>query len=170
MPVLEGATTRALVLAGSMEARGYGRDATPALRRAFTTALVLAGLASIAVGTYGLMDGTAPGVLGLPVLLAGLGVAIVGFAATGRGVGSTAYRPDPWEVPEWFVAGCGLVAAAGVVIAGVAEPSALFPSPSEWPPLSVPATVAVLVAALPAAPLAPARHRRPVMSGGGSGP
>jgi energy-coupling factor transport system permease protein len=170
MPVLEGATTRALVLAGSMEARGYGRDATPTPRRAFTAALVLAGLAGIAVGTYGLMDGTAPGVLGLPVLLAGLGVAMVGFAAAGRGVGATAYRPDPWEAPEWFVAGCGLVAAAGVVIAGVAEPSALFPSPSEWPPLSVPATVAVLVAALPAAPLAPARHRRPVMSGGGSGP
>ncbi len=37
MPVLEGATTRALVLAGSMEARGYGREAAPGRRRAFTT-------------------------------------------------------------------------------------------------------------------------------------
>jgi energy-coupling factor transport system permease protein len=105
------------------------------------------------------------------MLLAGLGVAMVGFTAAGRGVGASAYRPDPWEAAEWFVAGCGLVAAAGVVIAGVADPASLFPSPSQWPPLSVPATVAVMVAALPAAPhLAPARHRRPVMSGGGSAP
>ena len=174
MPVLEGATTRALVLAGSMEARGYGRDAATAPRRALTAGLVLAGLAGVVVGMYGLMDGTAPGVLGIPALLVGVTVALLGFASAGRGVGATVYRPDPWEGPEWIVAGCGLVAALGVIAAGSADPAALFPSPSEWPPLSVPATVAVMVAALPAVPhLVPAPpgspiHRHPVIPGEGS--
>ncbi|CAN5455815.1 MAG: energy-coupling factor transporter transmembrane protein EcfT [Acidimicrobiia bacterium] len=150
MPVLEDATGWALVLAGSMEARGYGHDGVSPGRHRRTGALILTGLAGIAVGLYGLMDGNAPGVLGFPVLLVGTAAAVVGFVTAGGGVGATVYRSDPWGGPEWVAAVSGTVAAAGVIVAGWTDPTIVFPTPAAWPRLSVLGTVAVLAAAAPA--------------------
>ncbi len=171
MPVLEGATARALVLAGSMESRGYGRPSVDRRHRAFTAALVLAGLAGVAMGLYGLMDGNTRGGLGASVLLAGLVLAAAGFVTAGRGVVATVYRPDPWLAAEWLVTICGLVAAVGVITAGWSDPAALFPSPSDWPPLSLPATASVMVAALPATRLLiPGVATAPVLAPGVDAP
>ena len=92
---------------------------------------------------------------------------LLGFVAAGRGVVATVYRPDPWVGAEWLVTVCGVVAAVGVITAGWSDPAALFPSPSDWPPLSLPATAAVMVAALPATPLlAPGAAPGPVAAQG----
>ena len=62
------------------------------------------GLLGVCVGVYGLLDGTTSAWLGLPMLAVGL-LAAVGIAVGGRRTGRTRYRPDPWALPEWLVAG-----------------------------------------------------------------
>lgn len=152
MPVLEDALDRSLALAAAMDARGYGRSAAvPARIRALTGGLLLAGLVGLCVGVYGLLDGTTPRSLGLPVLLGGTVTAGVGLALAGRRMQRTRYRPDSWGGAEWGVAACGLVAAALVVITGGIDPSRLYPplQPVAWPELALVPTVGVLAAALP---------------------
>ncbi|MEZ5097896.1 MAG: energy-coupling factor transporter transmembrane component T [Nocardioides sp.] len=61
VPVLEDALDRSLALAAGMDARGYGRsgELSPG-RRMLTGSLLLAGLLGLAVGSYALLDRTAP--------------------------------------------------------------------------------------------------------------
>ena len=153
MPVLEDALERSLALAAAMDSRGYGRRAgvSPAQRRR-TSGMVLVGLGGVLVGLYGLLDGTGPGWLGLPVLLVGVGVAAAALRSAGRDAVRTRYRPDPWATPEWITAGSGIVAAAGGIATSLLAPAALLPDP--LPVLAIPlpaaATVGIVVALLPA--------------------
>jgi energy-coupling factor transport system permease protein len=153
LPVLEEALERSLALAAAMDSRGYGRRAeVPAGTRRLTGACTLLGLLGIAVGIYGVLDGTGPPVMGLPALLLGLGLAGAGLALGGRRAVRTRYRPDPWAAPEWLTAGAGLAAGAAVVVGGVLDPAALQPSthPLVVPPLPLLPTVGLLLALLPA--------------------
>jgi energy-coupling factor transport system permease protein len=157
MPVLQDALERSLALAAAMDSRGYGRRGTASRRlRTTTGGLVLGGLVGTCVGVYGLLDATAPGYLGGPLLAAGLLAAGTGFAAGGRLVRRTVYRPDRWRLPELAVAGCGVAAAAGMFLAGpdTADPSL---SPLAWPQLAAAPVAGILAGALPGwlAPPAP---------------
>jgi len=152
LPVLEGALERSLALAASMDSRGYGRRADVSTKvRRLTTALTMTGMLAVMVGVYALLDGAAPGALGLPVLATGsLAVAVALFAG-GRRSTRTRYRPDPWLGPEWLVAASGVVALAGMVAAGRLG---LDLDPSVYP-LAVPtlpllAAAALLVGLVPA--------------------
>jgi energy-coupling factor transport system permease protein len=152
MPVLEGALERSVDLAAAMDSRGYGRttDASRVSRR-ITAALVFAGLLGACVGIYGLLDGTAAAWLGLPMLLVGMAVAAVGLHLGGRRSGRTRYRPDPWALPEWLVAGSGVVAAAAVFLDVHLSPADFFlASVTDVPPVPLLACVGILVAMLPA--------------------
>lgn len=160
MPVLQDALERSLALAAAMDSRGYGRrGGTTRGFRIGTGLLVLGGLVGICVGIYGLLDGTAPGWLGPPVLAAGLLLATAGLVAGGRLVRRTVYRPDRWRLPELAVAACGVAAATGVVLTGQLDPANLHPplSPLAWPQLAALPAAGILLAALPAwlAPPAP---------------
>lgn len=150
MPVLVDALDRSLALAAAMDSRGYGRSGGGSRR--LSGALVVAGLLGICVGVYGLLDGTTPGWLGLPMLLPGLLVAAVGLPLAGRRVRRSVYRPDPWQLPETLVAGSGLLAAAALVFTSRVDPGNLYPSlePLSWPGLPLAAAVAVLAAVAPA--------------------
>jgi energy-coupling factor transport system permease protein len=147
-----------------MDSRGYGRIAdVPARVRRTTSALVLVGLVGACLGTYGLLDAQSSAVLGVPVLLAGLALAVAGLVVGGRRVRRSTYRPDPWAWPEWAVSACGLACAAVLLVS-----ARLDPLPLDLPlqPLAAPAlpwlpALAALVAALPAV-LAP----RPVQRTG----
>jgi energy-coupling factor transport system permease protein len=112
VPVLEDALERSLSLAAGMDTRGYGRsgDATPRERRV-TGSLLLLALLGICVGTYAWLDPTAPRVLALPMLGAGLATAVLGMASAGRRVHRTRYRPDPWRAPELVTVATGLAVA-----------------------------------------------------------
>jgi len=153
LPVLQDTLDRSLLLASAMDSRGYGRRAeqAPLVRRA-TAALTLLGLLGAALGLYGLLDTTAPAAVGTPMLLTGLVLCGAGLWVGGRGVRRTVYRGDPWEVPEWLVAGSGLLAAAAALLqlardpGGMALPLAPLGIPG-LPPLVV---AGLLVAALPA--------------------
>jgi energy-coupling factor transport system permease protein len=171
LPVLEGALERSVELAAAMDSRGYGRtnDASRVSRR-LTGALVAAGLLGVCVGCYGLLDGSASALLGLPSLLVGSLIAAAGLYVGGRRIKRSRYRPDPWALPEWLVTGSGVVAAAGMFVTGSLDPLALhLAGPLTVPPVPFLGVAGVLVALAPAwlapAPVPitrPSDHRRDV--------
>ena len=153
LPVLEEALERSLALAASMDSRGYGRRAqVPAATRRLTAAMTLLGLLGIAVGVYGVLDGTSPAAMGLPTLLIGVVLALVGLTLSSRRAVRSRYRPDPWAGPEWVTAGAGILAAAGALVGGLLDPAALQPSthPLVVPPLPLLPTLGLLAALAPA--------------------
>jgi len=127
MPVLEDALERSLHLASSMDVRGYGRrDAVPDSSRRLATATLLGGMTGLVIGSFAVLDGSAPAVLRLPLVAAGAASCVVGLGLAGRRIHRTVYRPDPWRLP-------------------VVRDTVLTPStqPLAWPAVT-------LVAALPA--------------------
>lgn len=168
IPVLEDALDRSLRLAAAMDSRGYGRTgtATTASRRT-TAGLLLAGMAGLCVGSYGLLDSSAPQLLGLPTLAAGAALCCAGLVLGGRRVQRTAYRPDPWRAAEWVVSGCGVASAALMIWAAARDPAAVQPmwTPLRWPALPALPALAILVAAVPAVaappPVRSTRHGPP---------
>jgi energy-coupling factor transport system permease protein len=151
IPVLEDALERSLRLAAAMDSRGYGRTGTASPRdRRVTGVLMIGGMGGLCAGAYGLLDASAPGLLGLPALVAGAVLCCVGLALGGRRVHRTQYRPDPWKLPEWLVVASGLVPAAVLVAAVGNGVVALNPStdPLVWPSLPVVPAVGILIAAL----------------------
>jgi energy-coupling factor transport system permease protein len=152
MPVLEGALDRSVELAAAMDSRGYGRttDAGRVDRRT-TALLTFGGLLGVCVGVYGLLDAGASAWLGMPSLLAGAVLACAGLALGGRRTGRTRYRPDPWALPEWVVAGSGLAAAAGLFVTASFDPAALhLAGPLAVPAVPWLAVVTVLLGLVPA--------------------
>ncbi|MDQ4053433.1 MAG: energy-coupling factor transporter transmembrane protein EcfT [Actinomycetota bacterium] len=159
VPVLEDSLERSLALAAGMDTRGYGRapGLTSAQRRT-TGALMLTGLCGVCVGTYAVLDQTAPRMLALPMLFAGLALAVAGLLSAGRRVHRTRYRPDAWRLPEVAVAACGV--AVGVVgwwVNGHQVPIA-YPSPSVVPEISLVALAGTLLGIAAAAVAPPARR------------
>ena len=153
IPVLEDALDRSLVLAAAMDSRGYGRRAEqPRGARVLTAGLVLAGVAGVCVGTYGVLDGTTPRVLGGPVLAVGCVIALIGIRLGGRRVRRSVYRPDPWGAAEWMVVACGLVAAGAMFLASSVNPDNLNPTlqPLRWPTLALLPAIGALFGVLPA--------------------
>lgn len=149
VPVLEDALERSLRLAAAMDSRGYGRAGTATRRSRRTTgALMLLGMCGLCAGAYGLLDATAPALLGLPAMAVGAALCVGGLRIGGRRVTRTTYRPDPWRVPEWAVAGSGLLSALLLLTNLGYDPARLNPTfyPLTWPDLPLVPTVAILLA------------------------
>ncbi|GAB2460417.1 CbiQ family ECF transporter T component [Nocardioides hungaricus] len=147
VPVLEDALERSLALAAGMDTRGYGRasGATPAQRRT-TGALMLVGLGGICVGTYAVLDSTAPRVLALPMLALGLAAAVAGMLSAGRRVGRSRYRPDPWRWPEFAVVGSGVLAGVLGWWLSRSQPAVVYPALDAMPTISAAALLMAVVA------------------------
>jgi energy-coupling factor transport system permease protein len=155
VPVLEDALERSLALAAGMDSRGYGRSGhLGRRRRAVTGALMLTGLVGVCVGTYGLLDHTAPRWLATPMLAAGVAVAVAGFVSAGARVQRTRYRPDRWRSAELLVATSGLAGAVLTYTVLSDDLTVLHPGVEATPVVTATAMVAVLIGAL-AAVLAP---------------
>ncbi|UFU02082.1 energy-coupling factor transporter transmembrane protein EcfT [Ruania suaedae] len=117
IPVLAGALDQALELAASMDSRGYGRvHPGRGGRRGVTVGVTIALVAAVA-GTYALLDASAPRGLGLAVLIGGAAVAAAASVFASRAVVRTRYRPLPWGLRAWLVAGTGAVALV-IALAG----------------------------------------------------
>jgi energy-coupling factor transport system permease protein len=137
VPILEDALERSLALAAGMDTRGYGRTAGLTRgRRRLTGALMLAGLCGLCVGTYAVLDRTAPRVLALPMLAVGSVVALLGLAGAGSRVTRSRYRPDHWRLPEWLVLASGVAAATLALVAGRRDVLAVYPALDAWPVLT----------------------------------
>jgi len=153
VPVLEGALERSVALAAAMDSRGYGRQAERSVAtRRITTAALMLGLVAFVIGTYGLLDASAPPYLGLPMLIAGFACGVIGFALAGRRSTRTRYRPDPWGWSEWGVTACGLVTAGTLLVAAAAGVTGLTVpvDPPAWPAVPPIAILGILVGVLPA--------------------
>ncbi|MGL5930729.1 MAG: CbiQ family ECF transporter T component [Dermatophilaceae bacterium] len=170
LPVLEDTLERSLLLAGAMDARGYGRanqQTGPA--RMLVGTVTLGGLLAGTVGLYGVLDASTPPWMGTPTLAVGLGLSVLGLWLGGRHVTRSVYRPDPWRAAEWLTVGCSAAAAAVLVVLARTSPDALaMPlAPLAVPALPPAAVVALLLGAVPAfvtpepprpAPRHPHRH------------
>ena len=146
VPVLEDALERSLTLAAGMDTRGYGRapGQTTAQRRT-TGALMLAGLLGLVIGSYAVLDRTAPRVLALPMVALGVALAAAGLVSAGRRATRTVYRPDPWRWPETVVALSGLAAAVGGWWVARHDVLLAYPGAVVVPPVSGLALAAALV-------------------------
>lgn len=159
IPVLEDALDRSLMLAAAMDSRGYGRSAhVPASARLLAGSCTIIGLIGVCVGVYGVLDGTAPRYLGMPMLAVGIGLAAVGFVVTGRRVQRSRYRPDRWGLAEYVAATSGAAAGVAVYLTLAVDPGNINPSlsPLQWPQLSGGLVLAVLLGAVPAFATPPA--------------
>jgi energy-coupling factor transport system permease protein len=172
VPVLEGALDRSLQLATSMDARGYGRRSPSAgASRRWATGATLAGLLLAAVGLYGVIDSGSLFGLGLPLFAVAVVLCAAGLAVGGRRTTRSRYRPDPWRLPEWIVAGSGGVALLLLVITHTLDVTGLSPSFSNLavPPLPLLPVLGILISILPvlvaATPLSArsAPRDRPIM-------
>lgn len=149
VPVLEDALERSLRLAAGMDSRGYGRAGTATRRsRRVTGTLMLLGMCGLCAGAYGLLDATAPRFLGLPAMAAGVVLCVAGLRIGGRRVSRTTYRPDPWRLPEWAVAGAGTLSAVLLFSNMGYDAAELNPSiyPLSWPTLPLVPACAILLA------------------------
>jgi energy-coupling factor transport system permease protein len=115
-----------------------------------TGALMLAGLAGICIGTYGLLDHTAPRWLATPMLAVGAAVAVAGLASAGARVRRTRYRPDRWRTAELLVAASGLAGAVLTYTVLSDDIVVLHPSVEAAPVVTATALIAVLLGALAA--------------------
>ena len=167
VPVLDSALERSLNLAASMESRGYGRSVhRDARSRRQATALTLAGLTGVVAGIYGLLDGSSPALLGLPLLVVGSAAATASLAVGAKRDPRSRYRPDPWATPEWLVLGSGVAAGVFVLVAAQRGVPGIVvqTSPAVWPILPWIPALGVLLALAPAwlAPLPPLRAIGPL--------
>lgn len=150
MPVFEGALRRSITLAAAMDARGYGR--THAAHGKWPAALLLLGLVAACIGVYGFIAAQAPAVLGLPMLLLGLIGCVTALILASRNATRTRYRPDPWQSPEWLVAGAGVVVALCFLAMNWLGLPGLTTStiPPMWPALPLLPAFGIVLAATPA--------------------
>jgi len=153
VPVLEGALERSLDLAASMDSRGYGRqgDIPQARRRAGQGATLLGALA-IMIGVFGVLDGGAPFVLGIPTIVVGAVLLVASVRASASGASRSRYRPDVWRFPEWLTVTAGVGALTTIVVAGRLGVAGLHPdfSPLVAPSLPLLPALGILGATLPA--------------------
>jgi energy-coupling factor transport system permease protein len=171
IPVLEDALERSLRLAAAMDSRGYGRTGAATRRsRQLTGVFMLTGMCGLSAGAYGLLDGSAPGVFGLPAFGAGAVLCGAGLVLGSRRVQRSQYRPDPWHLPEWVVAASGVVPAVVFIVGAGFSTASLNPStdPMAWPTLPLVPALAILVASVAAVaappPLRPAKGPPPTAS------
>jgi energy-coupling factor transport system permease protein len=161
VPVLDGALERSVALAASMDARGFGRRSNSARRRRLTAAATLGGLLGLGVGLFEVLDSGSASGIGIAIVAFGGALVIGGMAGAAHGSRSR-YRPDHWLGAEWVVLGAGLVAVAGIVVAGSVDPNSLSQPlyPLALPAVPIGALAGILLAALPSgvAPTGSIRH------------
>ena len=137
VPLLITGMERAVQLAESMEARGFGGNVTPAgPREELATRLVsLAGLLALLFGVFASSDWTRQPWIGWGVATAGVGMLLWVFWRASRRVRRTRYRRDRRTGRDWVVAGLGLLALAALLAVRAIDRLALFYYP--YPPYNV---------------------------------
>jgi energy-coupling factor transport system permease protein len=156
MPLLASSLERAIQLAETMEARGFGSAVHPLSGRAAlvmqlgTLAALLALLAGLFTATYYPQTGT------WGWLLAGLGVGtlLAVFLLQGRRVQRSRYRRPHWQARDTVLVTASALVVAAVIAAKLTVPEALaytpFPPSPLLPPFHPLAASPLLLLALPA--------------------
>lgn len=153
LPVLAGALDRSIILAESMDSRGYGRHRKEsAVGRRISIGLVLTSLSLAIIGLYALLTASVSAmtsflILGTGVLLGGVTLWRAGLTRV-----RTVYRPDTWALPESLVSTAGLCVLGIFLIAHsqVGQALVLTPELNNWPALPLWGLIAFTVACTPA--------------------
>jgi energy-coupling factor transport system permease protein len=156
MPLLASSLERAIQLAETMEARGFGSAVRPLSSRAalITELGTLAALLALLSGLF--TTAYYPQAGGWGWLLAGLGVGtlLAVFLLQGRQVQRSHYRHPRWQARDTILVAASVLVVAAIVAARLAEPEALaynpFPPSSLLPPFHPVAASALLLLTLPA--------------------
>jgi energy-coupling factor transport system permease protein len=165
LPLLATSLERAIQLAETMEARGFGASVRPAPRRQAVLVLLgtLAALLALLVGLFLLAYRPAGGAWGRALaLFGGLGLLAV-FWLQGRRVQRTRYRRSRWQWRDTVVTATSLVALGALLAARRFYPAMLvylpYPPGTLLPPFNPWLGVALVMLATPAL-LAPVRRVR----------
>mgnify|MGYP000011770499 FL=1 len=175
IPVLEDAVESSMFLARGMESRGYGRTRDNRRVRPGTGALLVVSLMLLTIAIYFILANPSgylapdpatcgPGTLcaalfgnrfgqriGILAALVSLIGVTIGLRSSGRRLGVSRYRPDPWTTRSILAALCGLFALAVTVGLSRYAPTVLTIGtvPLTWPVLH---PVMLIIAAIVAAP------------------
>jgi energy-coupling factor transport system permease protein len=156
VPLLTGGLERAVGLAESMEARGFGGNLrTVALREELLTKLgTLAALLLALTGVlwYGYFAATRQA--GLALMALGTGLLILIFWRLGRRVQRTRYRRDVWQRRDTALALGSLILGGSLLAVWLRQRSLLayspFPPNPLWPSFSIGLGLLMLLVATPA--------------------
>lgn len=153
LPVLAGALDRSIVLAESMDSRGYGRhQKETAMGRRLSIGLVLASLSLALIGVYSLLTAGMSAVIAMAILFIGLLMGGVTLWRAGRTRIRTVYRPDVWASPEWLVSVAGVAVLGIFLLVRIPSDQALVLAPllNTWPTLPLWGLLAFGIACTPA--------------------
>jgi energy-coupling factor transport system permease protein len=170
MPLLASSLERAIQLAETMEARGFGSVVHPLSGRAALVAQLgtLAALLALLGGLFTVTYYPQAGTWGWLLAGLGLGTLLTVFVVQGRRVRRSRYRHPRWQARDTILAVASTLVVAATVAAGLAVPEALtynpFPPSSLLPPFHPLAAAPLLLLALPA--LLVAREGAPAVAAG----
>lgn len=153
LPVLAGALDRSIILAESMDSRGYGRhQKETTLGRRVSITLVLASLSLALIGVYSLLTAGTSAAIAILVVFIGLILGGVTLWRAGRTRIRTVYRPDVWAVPEWLVSLAGVCVLGIFLAARISGDQVLILTPelNAWPVLPLWGLLAFGIACTPA--------------------
>ncbi|HET7489035.1 MAG TPA: hypothetical protein VFJ85_13980 [Acidimicrobiales bacterium] len=117
VPILESGLERALLLAESMDARGFAAG-TPTGADRLTAWCVLGGLAAMG-GAFVALVARAR-LTALALLIAGVVAVVAAVAAASRRVARARYRPRRMAAPDWALAGVSVLAPLGLAALALA--------------------------------------------------
>jgi len=128
---------RAIQLAESMEARGFGGNVAPASARRELAykLLTLAGLLGLLFGVFALSYWRGHAGVGPAITALSAGALILVFWLQSRRVTRSRYRRDVWTRRDFLVIGVSVAALAGVLAARLLDRTALFYYP--YPPYPI---------------------------------
>ena len=153
LPVLAGALDRSIILAESMDSRGYGRhQKETTVGRRVSITLVLASLSLALIGVYSLLTAGTSALIAILIVFIGLILGGITLWRAGRTRVRTVYRPDTWALPEWLVSIAG-VAVLGIFLAARIwgdQALVLTPALDTWPSLPLWGLLALGIACTPA--------------------
>lgn len=137
MPLLTTGLERAVQLAESMEARGFGGSAVSVSRLLDYTlkGLTLTGLLAVLAGMFARSYWSRQAWIGIVLTAGGLLLLSAVFWAQGRRVRRTRYRHELWLSRDTAIVICSTAALAGMLISRTLDRAALFYYP--YPPYSV---------------------------------
>jgi energy-coupling factor transport system permease protein len=163
LPLLATSLERAIQLAETMEARGFGASVRPASRRQATLSLLgtLAALLSLLAGLFALAYLPFGSAWGRALAACGaLGLLLL-FWLQGRRVQRTRYRRSRWHARDTLATVAGLAALGAILGARLVEPAILvylpYPPNPLLPPFSLWLGGSLLLLAAPALLASPRR-------------
>jgi energy-coupling factor transport system permease protein len=169
IPLLANALERAIQLAETMEARGFGSAVRPASpRRAGLIQWgMLAALLGLLAGLFVVTYFPAGSLWGWTLAALGAAGLLAIFWLQGRGVQRSRYRRDHWTSRDTAISAAGIVVLAAVVVARLTVPETLayspFPPYPLLPPFNPSVGTSLLLLTLPAL-LAPSSKQQAARS------